>query len=763
MSSYYRRHNGRSRPPPARNRPGLHHSSAPPQSAVDPNYLAFLRSQAAQLNSQISALSGDHRVTPSTSAHPQYTTAPRPPSDSYLSSSTSRHYRSRNPSREGSKWKYYAVKNGVEGDDVYSSWHQAHPYCWDPKSQYFFSGCFCKGFDDYDLAWDFLLGVQQQEQESTVHQAPIPDEPPEIYPIPSELPTAPEPPIPPTVGTEIPTHVSPEHNDNDDHTMASYDYNAILKRSRVNTAIPERVTVQDSLTAPSQTTAPDNATPFLSASSNKALPKYSGKPNEDITEFIYKLNVFLKHPSIGKCHLNASTNDTNAEQSRNLAALLSLCLHGHAISSFIDNPLYEDKGIEMLNHLMELKHPTSKTSASMIYTALTNQHIRPKESFEEFAKRLRIMYKTCTRGGLHHDEGFLIRCFMQGLDSNFDHTREMIDIGALSYYEKTLNEVLVLVNEIKLAKITHGTWINESAAANATAGQQGARRPAPSSNAPTKLPVSVDPNIPEYLYKPVDLSYTEVKSLLERYSCPICRRNNHALHNCNAMKRVYDIRLRNHQLSQNTSNTTTTTPSTASTSHPIAANRASTPVSLPDEAARYDGFESVARPPPDSDSDDSAEDENVTAIKDSMCSSKINDTSNPYSSSTFCFKHNVGSARRSNVALPHTACFRLSSNATNEYPIIIDSGATHHMWNDGSAFIQFKYLNNCYVTLANNFKILIKGQGSIQLKINGYLLHIHDVYLVPTLQFSLYSVKKHRKNTEKTLNAPVFLTTLPPH
>ncbi len=131
----------------------------------------------------------------------------------------------------------------------------------------------------------------------------------------------------------------------------------------------------------------------------------------------------------------------------------------------------------------------------------------------------------------------------------------------------------------------------------------------------------------------------------------------------------------------------------------------------------------------------------------------------------FVLKRNVGSARQSNVALPHTACFRLSSTTTNEYPIIIDSGATHHMWNDGSAFIQFKYLHNCYVTLANNFKIPIKGQGTIQLKINGYLLHIHDVYLVPTLQFSLYSVKQHRKypqrsclfdNDAATLNFPKF-------
>ncbi len=87
------------------------------------------------------------------------------------------------------------------------------------------------------------------------------------------------------------------------------------------------------------------------------------------------------------------------------------------------------------------------------------------------------------------------------------------------------------------------------------------------------------------------------------------------------------------------------------------------------------------------------------------------------------------------------------------------------MWNDSSAFINFRYLNNCYVTLANNFKIPIKGQGTIQLTVNGFILHVHDVYLVPKLQFSLYSVKKHRKyplcscifdNDSATLNFPKF-------
>ena len=253
---------------------------------------------------------------------------------------------------------------------------------------------------------------------------------------------------------------------------------------------------------------------------------------------------------------------------------------------------------------------------------------------------------------------------------------------------------LSLVNKIKLAKITHGTWQTNLATTNATSGQQGAKQPAPSSNDSAKTPVPMDPNVPDFLYKTNDITYPEVKLLLERYSCPICMRNNHALHTCGALKRVYNISLHN-QPPLNTSNSSAPTPaaSATQTTHPIIANRVLTSVSvLPDEADRYDGFKSIVRPPPDSDTDESTPDANVTAIEDSLRLSKINENSNPYSTSTFIYKHNVGSACRLNIALPYNACFCLSSTTNSEYPIIIDSGAAHHMWNS-SAFINFKYLH----------------------------------------------------------------------
>ena len=66
---------------------------------------------------------------------------------------------------------------------------------------------------------------------------------------------------------------------------------------------------------------------------------------------------------------------------------------------------------------------------------------------------------------------------MQGLESNFEHTREMIDLGVVKWYDLILNEVLVPVNNIKINKTSHGIWITNGPSANATSGKQGAKCP----------------------------------------------------------------------------------------------------------------------------------------------------------------------------------------------------------------------------------------------------------------------------------------------
>ncbi len=149
------------------------------------------------------------------------------------------------------------------------------------------------------------------------------------------------------------------------------------------------------------------------------------------------------------------------------------------------------------------------------------------------------------------------------------------------------------------------------------------------------------------------------------------------------------------------------------------ANRVSVPlpVSIQDSLQRYDGFECIQAPPPDS-PDGSSASNNPTEIgpaaSDSITVSKLNKSTSPYFDSISSLKHCLGSVRQFSLTLPiHAVCFQTSFKKSNEYPVIIDSGATHHMWNDFNAFLTLVEIKNSDVSLANNFKIPIAGCGTI--------------------------------------------------
>ena len=246
MSSFNRQHDGRSRPPPDRNRPGYHPPSSTVPQDVDPHYLQYLRTQAEQINQQLKQLT-QQRGSPHYD-HYQPSTNVRPMAPAQVSIPSSSHRQRpkqhRNPTREKSKWQFYAVKNGLNGDDVFSSWGQAHPYCWDPTTEYFFPGCFCKGFNDYHDAWNFLLNINDKpETYSTIQDSSIPLEPPE-----PAIPQEPE--VVDMSHHHMPTGHTSSHlvpsDITDEESMATYDYNAILPSYRRQ--VPQKVHVRNSTT-----------------------------------------------------------------------------------------------------------------------------------------------------------------------------------------------------------------------------------------------------------------------------------------------------------------------------------------------------------------------------------------------------------------------------------------------------------------------------------------------------------------------------------
>ena len=56
--------------------------------------------------------------------------------------------------------------------------------------------------------------------------------------------------------------------------------------------------------------------------------------------------------------------------------------------------------------------------------------------------------------------------------------------------------------------------------------------------------IPIDSELTGYLCKISDLSWSEVGKLLKRFSCPLCRRNNHPFHLYNALKNTYSINLK---------------------------------------------------------------------------------------------------------------------------------------------------------------------------------------------------------------------------
>ena len=132
-----------------------------------------------------------------------------------------------------------------------------------------------------------------------------------------------------------------------------------------------------------------------------------------------------------------------------------------------------------------------------------------------------IKYKTCTRSDILYDKGFIIHRFIQGLNCNFDHRKKFLDEGVLPWYELPLNEVLISVNCINLNKQSIETWINAPAKAHAT-GKQGAMRPPTNTtDSSPDFTITIDPNVPAYLYKSFELTQKAVKQLVERYLYPL--------------------------------------------------------------------------------------------------------------------------------------------------------------------------------------------------------------------------------------------------
>ena len=261
MRPYCRQHHGSdgcSRPSNRGFRPPVEY-----QGLNDPNYIVYLRQRADHYSDWLAALSiqPPMPLTSYAGMHTSPDTFPRPSHASQRNitpSTSSHHSRRRDPTQERSKHPFYAVHNGLEGDEIYTTWRAAAPHCWDSTSNYFFQDCICKGFSSYDDAADWLLNLQEQ-------RSPSPNFPPE-QPTEPPIPSHPPAPAPPTAA---PDGIPPPPPTTDAPSLSDGDIEKFLSDQWMKKVIPSHVSIKTDATNTTGTNDESHNMPFLTSTSTK--------------------------------------------------------------------------------------------------------------------------------------------------------------------------------------------------------------------------------------------------------------------------------------------------------------------------------------------------------------------------------------------------------------------------------------------------------------------------------------------------------------
>ena len=92
----------------------------------------------------------------------------------------------------------------------------------------------------------------------------------------------------------------------------------------------------------------------------------------------------------------------------------------------------------------------------------------------------------------------------------------------------------------------------------------------------------------------------------------------------------------------------------------------------------------------------------------------------------------------------HTTVRKESSTTGGTYTVTLDSGATCHLWQDGSSLINYRTVTGRNVEMGDGRRIPIAGVGSLRIstqcgKVTATAL-IHNVYHVPGMAYNLISI-----------------------
>jgi hypothetical protein len=99
-----------------------------------------------------------------------------------------------------------------------------------------------------------------------------------------------------------------------------------------------------------------------------------------------------------------------------------------------------------------------------------------------------------------------------------------------------------------------------------------------------------------------------------------------------------------------------------------------------------------------------------------------------------------------------------------KYPIIADSGANYHLFKEREFFIDICITSGTVLLGDGKTVINIEGVGTVQCLIESHVVTLHNVYFIPDLGESIYSLFLHIKTPgcglESTSDKGLFLIFL---
>ena len=193
------------------------------------------------------------------------------------------------------------------------------------------------------------------------------------------------------------------------------------------------------------------------------LRTFNGKP-AGWQDFDRQLLAHMEHPAFSPGGDNLITTPANKAASCRVRTMLLLALTGTAAHRFDHNPIFHDKGFEMVAALRKHHAPTSGCAIMANFNALVLCEMKPGDDIESYMMSLRHTTARLRDGKAEVPDNLVLLCAIKGLNSRYQAVKDDLNINAAKYKDMTLETLA----GVCIAFESLSTSISANAASSAT-------------------------------------------------------------------------------------------------------------------------------------------------------------------------------------------------------------------------------------------------------------------------------------------------------